>query len=47
MGAYRFAIYWKAQIGLMVGYNYGFIVFDLPFLRVMINVTKQAKGTNF
>lgn len=47
MGAYRFAVYAKKQIGFMVSYDYGFLVLDLPFVKIMLNVTKHAKGTNF
>jgi len=47
MGAYRFAVYFKPQLGLMVSYDYGFVVLDLPFVKIMLNVTKHAKGTNF
>ena len=38
MGAYRFAVYFKPQLGFMVSYDYGFIILDLPFLKLMLNV---------
>ena len=41
------AVYFKPQLGLMVSYDYGFVVLDLPFVKIMLNVTKHAKGTNF
>lgn len=47
MGAYRFAIYWKFQIGVNISYDEGFITIDLPAVRIMINVTKDAIGKNF
>ena len=47
MGAYRFAVYAKKQIGFMVSYDYGFIILDLPFLKLMLNIKKGAKDTNF
>lgn len=47
MGAYRFAVYFRPQLGLMVSYDYGFIILDLPFLKLMLNLKKGAKGTNF
>ena len=47
MGAYRFAIYWKTQVGVLIKYDEGFIVLDVPFVRIMLNVTKDAHGTNF
>ena len=47
MGAYRFAVYFKPQFGFMVSYDYGFIILDLPFLKLMLNIKKGAKGTNF
>lgn len=47
MGAYRFAIYFKRQIGVNFSYEYGFITLDLPLIKVMFNITKNAKGTNF
>lgn len=46
MGAYRFAIYAKWQIGLSFSYDYGFITLDVPFLKIMLNITNDAKGTN-
>lgn len=47
MGAYRFAIYWKKQLGFMVKYDYNFIIIEMPFLTLMFNITKQAQGKNF
>ena len=47
MGAYRFEKKKKKQIGFMVSYDYGFIILDLPFLKLMLNIKKGAKGTNF
>ena len=38
MGVYRFAVYAKKQIGFMVSYDYGFIILDLPFLKLMLTL---------
>ena len=46
MGAYRLAIYFKWQLALGLGYEYGFIVINLPFSKVMICTGRDAKGTN-
>lgn len=43
---YRIAIYFKYQIGLMIGYTDGFILLKLPFCKVMLNITKDAEGFN-
>ena len=46
MGAYRLAIYFKWQISIGVGYEYGFIVINLPLTKIMICTKKGAKGNN-
>lgn len=43
---YRFAIYLKWQCGISVSYDHGFIVLDIPFIKLMLNVTRDAEGTN-
>ena len=47
MGAYRFCIYWQIQLGFTIGYEYGFLVLNIPFIKIMFNIKKGAKGTNF
>lgn len=46
MGAYRFAIYLEWQIALGIKYTEGFIVLDLPFISLLFNLTKNARGNN-
>lgn len=46
MGAYRLAIYFKWQIALGLGFEYGFITIHLPLTKIMICTLKGAKGTN-
>ena len=47
MGAYRLSIYFKRQIALGLGFEYGFIEIYLPLIKIMICTLKGAKGTNF
>jgi hypothetical protein len=46
MGEYRFSIYKKTQIGLMLSYEYGQLIIRIPFLDIHISFNKHAKGTN-
>lgn len=47
MGAYRFSIYFYWQIGALLTYDKdGFIIIQIPFLKIMISTLKTAKGFN-
>jgi hypothetical protein len=47
MGEYRFSIYTKKQIGLMLVYQYGQLNIKLPFIDIYLSFNKEARGTNF
>lgn len=47
MGEYRFSVYAKKQIGLMLAYQYGQLNIKLPFIDIYVSFNKQAYGTNF
>jgi hypothetical protein len=47
MGEYRFSVYTKKQIGLMISFEYGQLIIKLPFLDIHISFNKGAYGTNF
>jgi hypothetical protein len=44
MGEYKFSMYAKWQIGLMVSYQYSQILIHLPFVVMHISTSRDSKG---
>jgi len=47
MAEYRFSVYKKKQIGLLLTYEYGQLIIRIPFIDIHISFNKGANGTNF
>lgn len=46
MGKYRLAFYWKAQIGILIGFNRDFIYVHILCVKIMVGLG-EAKGVRF
>jgi len=47
MGQYKFSIYVRYQLGVLVGIDTDFIKVQLPFLEILIGRNPTASGFDF